>query len=114
MTPITASESIDLMQGTLDMLVLKALAEEPRHGYGVMRWLKAASDENFQVEEGALYPALHRLEARGWVDSDWGLSENRRKARFYQLTPQGRNHLRAETERWLRYVAAVGKVLQTA
>jgi len=105
---------MDLMQGTLDMLILKALAEEPRHGYGVMRWLKAVSDDDFQVEEGALYPALHRLEARGWVDSDWGLSENRRKARFYRATPQGRQHLGAETDRWLRYVAAVGKVLQTA
>ena len=105
---------MDLMQGSLDLLVLKALADEARHGYSVMRWLKAASDDDFQVEEGALYPALHRLEARGWVDSDWGLSENRRKARFYHLTPQGRQHLAAETDRWLRYVAAVGKVLQTA
>ncbi len=105
---------MDLIQGSLDLLVLKALADEARHGYGVMRWLKAASDDDFQVEEGALYPALHRLEARGWVDSDWGLSEKRRKARFYHLTPQGRQHLAAETDRWLRYVAAVGKVLQTA
>jgi transcriptional regulator len=105
---------MELLQGTLDMLVLKALEEEARHGYGVMRWLKATSEEDFAIEEGALYPALHRLEERGWVSSDWGLSENRRRARFYQLTPQGRRRLQAETDRWLRYVSAVGKVLQGA
>jgi PadR family transcriptional regulator, regulatory protein PadR len=101
----------DLFQGTLDMLTLKALIWEPRHGYEVMRWIRQVSGGHLQVEEGALYPSLHRIEARGWVESSWGLSENGRQAKFYQLTAAGRRQLDVETTTWRHYVDAVGKVL---
>ena len=109
-----ARDSMDLMQGTLDMLILQALVQGPTHGYGVMRWIREASGEELQIEEGALYPALHRLEERGLVDSEWGLSENNRRAKFYKLTSRGRRRLRAEAASWSRYVKAVAKILQTA
>ncbi len=102
---------LDLMRGTLDVLVLKTLTGGPMHGYGVARWIKHVSDETLLVEEGALYPALHRLERRGWIEAEWGLSENNRKAKFYRLTTGGRGALRAETSSWGRYVDAVAKVL---
>lgn len=102
---------MDLVRGTLDVLVLKALTGGPMHGYGVARWIKNVSDDELLVEEGALYPALHRLAKRGWVRSDWGLSENNRRARFYSLTPEGRRALADEASSWDRYVTAVGKVL---
>ena len=105
---------LDLLQGTLDLLVLKAVSWGPRHGYAVATWIRERSGEQFLVEEGALYPALHRLERRGWVASEWGLSENNRKAKFYRLTPRGRAQLRAEVTLWERYVGAVGRVLRTA
>ncbi|HEU5217488.1 MAG TPA: PadR family transcriptional regulator [Gemmatimonadales bacterium] len=106
--------SLDLLQGTLDLLVLKALTWGARHGYAVSTWIRESSGEEFLVEEGALYPALHRLERRGWVESEWGLSENNRKAKYYRLTPKGRVQLRAEVSLWGRYVDAVGRVLRTA
>jgi PadR family transcriptional regulator, regulatory protein PadR len=106
--------ALDLLQGTLDLLVLKALAWGTRHGYAVATWIRDSSGEELLVEEGALYPALHRLERRGWVESEWGLSENNRKAKFYRLTPKGKVQLRAEVSRWGRYVSAVGRVLDTA
>lgn len=106
--------SLDLLQGTLDLLVLKALSWDTRHGYAVATWIRERSAEAFLVEEGALYPALHRLERRGWVESEWGLSENNRKAKFYRLTSRGRSQLRAEVSLWERYVSAVGNVLRTA
>ena len=106
--------SLDLLQGTLDLLVLKALSWGTRHGYAVASWIRDRSGDEFLVEEGALYPALHRLERRGWVESEWGLSENNRKAKFYHLTPMGRAQLRAEASLWARYVSAVGRVLGTA
>ena len=106
--------ALDLLQGTLDLLVLKALSWGPAHGYRVATWIRERSDDAFLVEEGALYPALHRLERRGWVDAEWGLSENNRRARYYQLTAKGRGQLRSEISLWERYVSAVGKVLRTA
>lgn len=109
----SVTASLDLLQGTLDLLVLKALSWNTGHGYAVATWIRERSDDEFLVEEGALYPALHRLERRGWVESEWGLSENNRKAKYYRLTGKGRAQLRAEVSRWDRYVSAVGKVLRT-
>lgn len=105
---------LDLLQGTLDLLVLQTLSRGPMHGYTVARQIRDRSAEVFLVEEGALYPALHRLERRGWIASEWGLSENKRKARFYQLTSDGRTQLHAEVATWERYTGAVAGVLQPA
>lgn len=102
----------DLVQGTLDLLVLRALAAGPRHGYGVMRWIREVSDDGFEIKEGALYPALHRMEGRGWLESEWGISDGNRQARFYRLTAAGRHQLEVETASWRRYVGAVAKVLE--
>jgi len=102
---------LDLVRGTLDVLVLRTLTAGPLHGYSVARWIKKASEEALLVEEGALYPALHRLERKGWVKSEWGLSANNRRAKFYALTGKGRQALEAETSSWDRYVEAVRKVL---
>ena len=104
----------DLVQGTLDMLVLKSLARGSMHGYAVAEWIAQTSHEILRVEEGALYPALHRLEDRGWVSSYWGASENNRKARFYKLTAAGRKQLTAQTDRWQAMVEAIGRVLSHA
>ena len=109
-----ADTDLDLLQGTLDVLVLKTLSWGPRHGYAVARWISDTTGDTLQIEEGALYTALHRLEKRGMVESEWGLSENNRKAKFYQLTPLGRKQLRAKTALWERYAAAVFTVLRTA
>jgi PadR family transcriptional regulator PadR len=103
---------LELLQGTLDVLVLKALVFGPRHGYAVARWIKDSSDEALTVEDRALYVSLHRLEERGWVESEWGVSENNRKAKYYQLTAAGRAQLRSQTARWTRYAEAVFKVLK--
>ena len=103
----------DLLQGTLDMLILKALSLGPMHGYGVGQRITQLAEDMLRVEEGSLYPALYRLEERGWIKSDWGASENNRRARFYRLTAAGRRQLGAEEENWRRLVLAVGKVLQT-
>ena len=102
---------LDLVQGTLDFLVLRTLAWGPMHGYAIARSIKERSEQVILVEEGALYPALHRMERRGWVESEWGLSENNRRAKYYQVTPPGRAQLRAQVATWSRYVTAVGKVL---
>ncbi|MGD8277003.1 MAG: PadR family transcriptional regulator [Gemmatimonadota bacterium] len=102
---------VELVQGTLDMLILKALSGEARHGYGVARWLEAATDDALRVEEGSLYPALHRLAERGWVEAEWGFSENNRKARYYRLTAEGRKQLRQERASWGRFVEVVTKVM---
>ena len=93
-------EKTELLQGTLDMLILKALQLEPMHGFGLSVRLKQMSRELFQVEMGSLYPALCRLEARGWVKAEWGVSDNNRRARYYALTPAGRKQLQAETTQW--------------
>jgi transcriptional regulator len=106
--------SMDLLRGTLDLLVLQTLITGPRHGYAIAEAILRDSHEELLVEEGALYPALHRLAARGWVESEWGVSENNRRARFYALTTAGRKRLRAEVAEWDRYVAAVGRVLRPA
>ena len=106
-------DNLPLLQGTLDILVLKALVNEPRHGYSVARWIREMTDDTLQIEEGALYTALHRLEKRGWVESDWGLSENNRRAKFYQLTDKGRRALDSERASWTRYAAAVAMVFES-
>ena len=103
--------SIDLLQGTLDVLVLKTLSWGSRHGYGVARGLQQLTDDVLQIEEGSLYPALHRMERRGWIESEWGLSENNRRAKYYKLTPDGRKQLRAEASTWSVFSQAVSKVL---
>ena len=107
---MTASP-VDLLQGTLDVLVLKALSWGPMHGYGVARWLQQTTNEVLSIEEGSLYPALHRMERRGWIASDWGLSENNRRAKYYKLTAEGRRQLRAESSTWSVFSEAVSKVL---
>ncbi len=104
---------MELLQGTLDGLILKAFTWGPLHGYAVTRWIKAASENVFQIEEGALYPALHRLEQKGWVEAEWGLSENNRRAKFYQLTDKGHGALDSERASWTRYAAAVAKVFES-
>ena len=100
-----------LLQGTLELLILKALTWAPAHGYGIARWIELATDDALRVEEGSLYPALHRLSAKGWIESEWGVSENNRRARFYQLTPSGRQKLGERTRTWNRMVATVAMAL---
>ncbi len=107
------ADDLDLLQGTLDLLVLKTLSWGTQHGYAVARWIREASSAALDVEDRALYVSLHRLEARGYVDSEWGLSENNRKAKFYSLTAAGRRRLQNETARWTKYVDAVFGVLRT-
>ena len=102
----------DLLQGTLDMLVLQTLRLGPAHGYTIARVIEQRSDTFLQVEQGSLYPALNRLEDRGWVDSYWAVSENNRRARFYRLTPKGRRQLQIETEDWERLVRAIALVMR--
>jgi transcriptional regulator len=109
-----ARESLDLLQGTLDVLILKTLSWQPMHGYAISRWIRQRTDDVLAVEDAALYQALHRIERKGWIESEWGLSENNRKAKFYQLTTEGRRQLRAESATWRRYAEAVFKVLETA
>lgn len=102
---------MDLIRGTLDLLVLKTLSWGPMHGLGVLRWIEATTGERLQVEEGALYPALHRMEQKGWLAAEWGVSENNRKAKYYRLTPAGRRQLAHEQSRWATYTHAVHLVL---
>ena len=104
----------DLLQGTLDLLILQTLAGAPRHGYQIARAIKERSENVLQVEEGALYPALHRIEAKGWIEASWGLSENNRRAKFYALTPQGRAALEEQSRSWDEYVEAVARVMRRA
>ena len=106
-----AREPLDLLQGTLDVLILKTLSWGPLHGYAVSRWIRQRTDEVLAVEDAALYQALHRLERKGLIEAEWGLSENNRRAKYYQLTTKGRQQFRAEAETWARYSAAVSKVL---
>ena len=100
-----------LLRGTLDVLILKAVSWGPRHGYAVAEWVKVATGEHLLVEEGPLYTALHRLERQGWLTSEWGYSDNNRKARFYQLSRSGRAQLRSEVSSWQKYVDAVTRAL---
>lgn len=108
-----AEDTLDLLKGTLDVLVLKALTWGPRHGYAVARWIEDATGGALQIEEGALYHALHRLQKRGSVRSEWGVSENGRRARYYTLTPAGRRQLAHQTETWTRYAQVVSAALGT-
>ena len=108
------ADEMELMQGTLDVLVLKTLSWGARHGYAVARWIRETTGDELQIEDGALYTALHRLEKRGWVESEWGVSENNRKAKYYSLTAAGRKQLGVRTAMWERYARAVFKVLRTA
>jgi PadR family transcriptional regulator PadR len=104
----------ELLQGTLGILVLKALLAESTHGYGIARWIEQTTRDVLRIEEGSLYPALRRLEDRGLVVSEWGISDNNRRARYYRITADGRAHLRAEAEAWARYAGAVTSVLRAA
>jgi PadR family transcriptional regulator PadR len=106
-----ASERLELLQGTLDLLILRTLIFGPEHGQGIARAIQQTSEEELLVEHGALYPALQRLEERGWIAARWGTSSNNRKARFYSLTTAGRKQLVRETARWRRLAAAIGRIL---
>ena len=104
----------EMLAGTLDMLVLQTLAAGPAHGHTIAHAIERGSDDVLQVEHGSLYPALHRLEDRGWIASFWGTSENNRKARYYRLTPAGRTQLAAQTTRWQQLVRAIGRIIAPA
>ena len=112
MTERQKQQQAEMLQGTLDMLVLQSLLLGPAHGYTIARTIQQRSDDLLQVGQGSLYPALHRCETRGWIASFWGTSENNRKARYYRLTPAGRQQLAAETDKWHQLVRAVGRVLR--
>jgi len=109
-----AREPIDLLHGTLDVLVLKTLSWGPMHGFGISRWIEQRTGRVLEIEDAALYKALHRLEASGSVESEWGVTENNRRARYYRLTPRGKRELLAETDTWRQYSAAIFSVLETA
>jgi PadR family transcriptional regulator, regulatory protein PadR len=104
-------DRVELVRGTLDVMILKALTSAPMHGYGVTRWVSNATEGRLDIVEGALYPALHRLEKRGLVASEWGLSENNRQARFYRITPAGRKQLREEVSAWREYTGLLARLL---
>lgn len=108
-----SDEKMDLLQGTLDLLVLKALQLGPMHGYGISVLIRQTSEQVLRVDQGSLYPALYRLERRGWIDSEWGVSENHRKAKFYRLTPAGRKQLLVETSDWEKFTRAINLILKT-
>lgn len=105
------AESTELLHGTLDALILKTLAWGPRHGYAIARWIEAGSENALSIEEGSLYPALYRMERRGWIEAEWGLSDTGRRVKLYRLTRAGRKQLALETEQWRRFAAGVGRIL---
>jgi PadR family transcriptional regulator PadR len=105
------TRELELLQGTLDVLVLRALSWGPKHGYAVARFIRDGSSDAFRILDGALYTSLHRMEERGWVDSEWGTSDKGKRAKFYRITTAGRRALAAETDTWNRYVAAVAGVM---
>jgi len=107
-------EASDLLHGTLDVLVLKTLSWGPMHGYGIVEWIEQRGSGDLVIVDAALYKALHRLEDAGAIESEWGVSENNRKAKYYSLTARGRAQLRAETATWRRYANAVGRILETS
>ena len=107
-----AESNVEVLRGTLDMLILRAVSWGPAHGYAVARWIERATDDVLRIEEGSLYPALHRLETRGWIAAEWGTSENNRRAKYYRLTPKGRSQLRLETATWTRFAQAVFAALE--
>jgi transcriptional regulator len=102
---------LDVVRGTLDLMILRALSWGPLHGLAALRWIEQRTDGELQIEDGALYPALHRLEQKGWLESEWGYTDGGRRARFYRVTTSGRRHLTAELARWDRYTRAVSRVL---
>ncbi|MEO7360900.1 MAG: PadR family transcriptional regulator [Gemmatimonadaceae bacterium] len=102
---------LDLLRGTFDLILLRALTWGPMHGLGILRWIESTTQNGLQIEEGSLYPALHRLEQKGWLAAEWGISENNRKAKYYRLTTVGRRQLTAELTRWSRYTAAIGLII---
>ena len=106
--------TLSLLQGTVDLLILRALQHGPSHGYAVSRWIRERTEGVIAMEDAALYQALHRLEARGWIEAEWGLSENNRKAKYYALTADGRRQLKSEVSLFRRYAEAVFKVIETA
>ena len=106
-----SDRDVDLIQGTLNVLILKTLSWGPMNGYAVAQWVRQATLGDIELEEGALYPALHRMEHRGWITAEWGLSENNRRAKYYRLTPTGKKMLRDRSRSWERLVTAVGRVL---
>lgn len=105
------AEPTELLHGTLDALVLKTLAWGPRHGYAIARWIEQLSEDDLRIEEGSLYPALYRMERRGWLEAEWGLSESGRRVKLYSLTLEGRERLAIETDQWSRFADAVGRIL---
>jgi transcriptional regulator len=109
-----AESDLDLVRGTLDLLILKTLSWRPMHGLAVMRWIEQTTKEELLIEEGALYPALHRMEEKGWLEAEWGYTERNRKAKFYRLTTRGRKQLVSELSRWSRYTNVVGLVISAA
>jgi PadR family transcriptional regulator PadR len=106
-------KQVDLLQGTLDMLILKAVSLGPLHGYGVLLRIQQISGEQLEIQQGSLYPALYRLEHQGWIASEWGESDNKRKAKFYSLTAAGRRQLRSETEKWNRMASLIASIMRT-
>jgi PadR family transcriptional regulator PadR len=114
MSPNKPAANQEMLQGTLDMLILRTLVMGPAHGHTIARVIEQTSEDVLQVEQGSLYPALHRLADKGWVASYWGTSENNRKAKYYKLTPAGRKQLASQTGRWQQMVAAIGRILNLA
>jgi len=106
--------TLGLLQGTVDLLILRALQPGPSHGYAVSRWVRERTEGVLAIEDAALYQALHRLEGRGWIEAEWGLSDNNRRAKYYRLTPAGRRQVRAEISLWKQYAEAVFKVIEPA
>lgn len=107
-------ESLPLLKGTVDLIVLKALSWGPMHGFGISSWLEQLTDGSIGVDDSAMYQVLHRLEAKGFVEAEWQVTENNRKARYYRITALGKRHLKAETETWLRYTRSVSGILTLA
>jgi transcriptional regulator len=112
--PRSSDDRLELLQGTLDMLVLRTLQWGPRHGHGIGQAIRTQSDELLKVETGSLYPALHRLEKRGWLKSEWGVSEANQKAKYYRLTAAGKAQLARESDRWAQLVHAIGRIMNPA
>lgn len=110
----TMAKHLDLLQGTLDMLILKAISLGPLHGYGILLRIQQISGDRLEIQQGSLYPALYRLEHQGWIASDWGESENKRKAKYYRLTATGKRQLQKETENWDRMADVIGGILRTS
>ena len=106
-----AAASLDLLQGSLDLIVLKTLSWGPMHGFGIARWIRKLSTDELQIEEGSLYPSLYRMENRGWIRAEWAITENGRRAKYYQLTAAGRRQLTEESKTWGRFVDVMGRIL---